>query len=105
LLALSASLLGLYYGDQLGGVVAREVDAFAPGLAEGLELETILEKNRSSLGLAGLASLGVCCSPGSAGSTPCARPSAPCGTRTSRPATSSRRRPSTSSSWPGSASP
>ena len=57
LLALSASLLGIYY-DNAAVTVAREVDAFAPGLAEQLGLVDLLEKNKQSLGLASVASLG-----------------------------------------------
>lgn len=56
LLALTASLLGIYY-DNAAVTVAREVDAFAPGLAEQLGLEDLLEKNQAALGLTGLASL------------------------------------------------
>jgi membrane protein len=58
LLALSASLLGVYFGDTAAEIVAREVNSLAPGLADELGLVDLLQENRQALGLASVASLG-----------------------------------------------
>jgi len=56
LLALSASLLAVFY-DNAAVTVAQQVNSFAPGLADELGLVELLDENKQSLGLAGLASL------------------------------------------------
>jgi membrane protein len=56
LLALSASLLALFY-DNAAVTVAQQVDSFSPGLADQLGLETLLADN-TRVGLTGLLSLG-----------------------------------------------
>ena len=52
ILALATSILSYALGDDAIGTVVREVNAYAPGLAEQLELEEILSNNRKA-GLAG----------------------------------------------------
>ena len=59
LLALATSLLSYVLGDEAVGTVVREVNAYAPGLAEQLQLRDILSDNTKAgatglLGLAGL---------------------------------------------------
>ncbi len=59
ILALAASILSYALGDQAVGTVVREVNAYAPGLAEQLGLETLLEDNKKAgaagaIGLVGL---------------------------------------------------
>jgi len=59
LLALAASVLGYFLGDAAVGTVVREVNSYAPGLAEQLGLKDLLSSNRKAgaaglLGLAGL---------------------------------------------------
>ena len=59
LLALAASVLGYFLGDEAVGTVVREVNSYAPGLAEQLGLQDLLSSNRKAgaaglLGLAGL---------------------------------------------------
>ena len=59
LLALAASVLGYFLGDEAVGTVVREVNSYAPGLAEQLKLQDLLSSNRKAgvaglLGLAGL---------------------------------------------------
>src|SRR5688500_6841789 len=59
ILALATSILSYALGDDAVGTVVREVNAYAPGLAEQLELETILKDNRKAgaagaIGLVGL---------------------------------------------------
>lgn len=58
-LALAASLLGYFLGDQAVGTVVREVNSYAPGLAGQLGLEQILSDNQKAgaAGLVGLAGL------------------------------------------------
>lgn len=58
-LALAASLLGYFLGDDAVGTVVREVNSYAPGLAGQLGLEDILTDNRKAgaAGLVGLAGL------------------------------------------------
>ena len=59
LLALAASVLSYFLGDEAVGTVVREVNSYAPGLAEQLGLQDLLSSNRKAgaaglLGLAGL---------------------------------------------------
>ena len=59
ILALATSVLSYALGDEAVGTVVREVNAYAPGLADQLGLEEILSNNRKAgvaglLGLAGL---------------------------------------------------
>ncbi len=56
LLALAASLLALFLGDEAIGTVVREVNSYAPGLAEQLDLDEILRKN-TKVGITGLLGL------------------------------------------------
>ena len=56
LLALAASVLGYFLGDEAVGTVVREVDGYAPGLAEQLGLQDLLSSNRKA-GAAGLLGL------------------------------------------------
>ena len=59
LLALAASLLALFLGDEAVGTVVREVNSYAPGLAGQLELDKILRENQKAgiTGLVGLTAL------------------------------------------------
>ena len=59
LLALAASVLGYVLGDEAVGAVVREVNAYAPGLANQLGLHDLLTDNRKAgaAGLVGLAGL------------------------------------------------
>ncbi|MCW2680407.1 MAG: ribonuclease, partial [Frankiales bacterium] len=59
ILALATSILSYVLGDEAVGTVVREVNAYAPGLAEQLGLEEILSDNRKAgaagaIGLVGL---------------------------------------------------
>ena len=56
ILALATSILSYVLGDEAVGTVVREVNAYAPGLAEQLGLEEILTNNRKA-GAAGLLGL------------------------------------------------
>ena len=56
LLALAASVLGYFLGDEAVGTVVREVNSYAPGLAEQLKLQDLLSSNRKA-GAAGLLGL------------------------------------------------
>ncbi len=56
LLALAASILGYALGDEAVGTVVRQVDGYAPGLAEQLGLRDLLTDNRKA-GAAGLIGL------------------------------------------------
>ncbi len=57
LLALAASLLGFFLGDDAVGEVVKQVNSYAPGLAKQLGLAEILGDNRKA-GVAGLIGLG-----------------------------------------------
>lgn len=56
LLALAASILGYALGDEAVGTVVRQVNAYAPGLADQLMLRDLLTDNRKA-GAAGLIGL------------------------------------------------
>ena len=56
LLALAASVLGYFLGDEAVRTVVREVDSYAPGLAGQLGLQDLLSSNRKA-GAAGLLGL------------------------------------------------
>ncbi|MCW2715879.1 MAG: ribonuclease [Frankiales bacterium] len=56
IIALATSILSYALGDEAVGTVVREVNNYAPGLAEQLGLETILNDNRKA-GVAGLIGL------------------------------------------------
>ena len=56
IIVLATSILSYVLGDDAVGTVVREVNNYAPGLAEQLELEQILADNRKA-GLAGLIGL------------------------------------------------
>ncbi len=59
LLALAASLLALFLGEEAVGTVVTQVNSYAPGLAEQLGLREILTKNTKAgiTGVLGLAAL------------------------------------------------
>ncbi len=59
LLAVAASLLALFLGEEAIGTVVNQVHAYAPGLADQLELRDILAKNTKAgvTGLVGLLAL------------------------------------------------
>ena len=64
LIALASSLLSYVLGDEAIGTVVREVNSYAPGLADQLDLETTLTDNSKAgatglLGLAGLLYAGL----------------------------------------------
>jgi membrane protein len=59
ILALATSILSYALGDDAVSTVVREVNSYAPGLAEQLELEDILQDNRKAGAAGALGALGL----------------------------------------------